>query len=530
MPISALRAQVNSALLEFTWEEWAQMGVLSAAQRDRPWAQDPEALLLLTLEVARDDPRLFDEVLDWLVRNEPLISARRLRTLCDGPEDERLSAAVLEWVKSQRRPSAPRRMPEWTRAEVEPLFHDAHLPALRADPVFSAFGFIRPPAEPSGKSREPDLTAPINFAFRLRRLLGVGARSEAVRYMLTANADAATVADVAGAAAYTKRNVHEALSSLHAAGAATLASSGGDQRFAVDRSRWAYLLDLEPRELPIYRDWPTLLGALRRILRWLSRPDLEALSEYLRRSQAADLLDIVRPELARTGMLIPARLGGERSWTDLEETIEYALLWLAPGSGRSGRPAAFEIIPDVSKGHRWRLTTAGGRIVATSAEAYASPAKARAAVERVQSAPHQLAFRVISDTGAFRWNIAAENGRILAVSTESFATDIETERAARDARDIAAGAARPSDVPSRSIDRARRHITLRPDGRWQVQAEGATRAASTHATQADAMSSAERQARNTPGGAEIIVHGRDGRIRSSDIPDDPFHAGRSFVP
>ena len=517
MQTSALRAQLSAALLEFAWDEWAQMGLLAAAGRDRRWAQDPEALLLLTLEVARDDPRLFDEILDWLVRNEPLISVRRLRTLSDGFEDERLSAAVLAWVRLQRRPRTPDSSLEWKTGEPEALFRGVDLPALRTDPVFSVFGFMRPPAEPSGKSREPDLTAPINFAFRLRQLLGVGARAEAVRYLLTANSEPAIVADVAGSSGYAKRNVHEALTSLHAAGAATLASAGGEQRFAVDRARWAHLLDLEPHELPIYRDWPTLLGALRRILRWLSRPELETLSNYLRASQAANLLDVVRPRLARAGVLMPARLGGERSWTDLEQTIEYALLWLSPGEGTSSRPPTLEIIPDASVGHWWRLTTAAGRIVATSAEAYASRGAARAAAERVRSASQPLSFKVIPAAGAYRWNIVAENGRILAASTESFAAQRDAKRAARDARDLLAGAAPPSDAPSKSINRARRHVTLRPDGRWQVQAEGSTRAASTHGTQADAERSAKRQALNTPGGAEVIVHGRDGRMRSSDV-------------
>ena len=516
MQISAHRAELGAALLEFAWDEWAQMGVLSAAKRQSRWAQDPEALLLLTLEIARDDPRLFDEVLDWLVRNEALISVRRLRRLCDGPEDDRLTAAVLEWVARQRRPHASTRHLESNEAEAEALFRGADLPALRTDPVFSAFGFNRPPAEPSRKSREPDLTAPINFAFRLRQLLGVAARAEAVRYLLTADIESATVADVAKSSGYSKRNVQEALTSLQAAGTATLASNGGEQRFMLDRSRWAHLLDLEPRELPIYRDWPTLFGALRRILHWLRRPDLEALSDYLRNSQAADLLDVVRPELSRAGVLMPARLGGERTWIDLEETIEYALLWLAPDSGTNGRPAAFEIVPDASEGHWWRLTAAGGRIVATSAEAYTSGGAARAAVERVRGAPKRLSFRVMPESGAFRWNIVAENGRILAASTESFATERDAERAARHARDFIAGAGPPSDAPSEPVDRARRHVTLRPDGRWQVLAEGATRAASTHATQAEAVRSAERQARNTQGGGNVIVHGRDGRIRSSD--------------
>jgi hypothetical protein len=44
------------------------MAVLGAPSGGSRWAQDPEALLISTLEVARDDPRLFDEVLDWLIR------------------------------------------------------------------------------------------------------------------------------------------------------------------------------------------------------------------------------------------------------------------------------------------------------------------------------------------------------------------------------------------------------------------------------------------------------------------------------
>jgi hypothetical protein len=160
--------------------------------------------------------------------------------------------------------------------------------------VSSVFGLTRPPVEPSGKSRAPDVKAPINFAFRLRQLLGVAARAEAVRYLLTANIGSATVAQAAKSSGYSTRSVQEALTSLAAAGAATLASDGSEQRFAIDRSRWAHLLDLEPHELPpTYHDW-----------------------HYLRASQAADLLGHrVSGAFARGRVLMPARLGGERTWT-----------------------------------------------------------------------------------------------------------------------------------------------------------------------------------------------------------------------
>jgi len=517
MPISRLREKLVSALLEFAWGEWAQMGLLAASPPPRRWAQDPEALILLTLEVGREDPRLFDEVLDWLVRNEPLISVRRLRTLCDGTEDDRLVSAAMEWVTRQRRPRSPTRSRERGDGSAsEALFRGADLMTLRPDPVFAMFGFERPTAETTGKSRAPDLSGPINFAFRLRQILGVGTRAEAVRYLLTADIESATVAEVAALSGFAKRNVQEALGALEAADVAIVTSSGGEQRFAVDRARWAHLLRLEPHEVPEYRAWPTLLGALRRILRWLLRPDLEPLSDYLRASHAADLLDQVRPDLLRAGVVMPARLSGERSWSDLEDTIEYAVLSLAP-AGASGRPAAFEIVDDAMGGHRWRLKTGAGRIVATSVEAYSSRGAARAAVKRLQAAPKEFIFSVMSDAGAFGWSVVADNGRVLGVSSESFATRRDAERAARDARDLIAGAPPPRDVPSAEVDGRRRHVAMRPDGRWQVRVEGATGASSTHATQKEAVRSATRQARNTPGGGEVVVHGRDGRVQTSDV-------------
>ncbi len=66
------------------------MGVLASAPHRSPWAEDPEALIVFTLEIARDDPRLFDELLDWLLCNERLVSVRRLRSFAVDPEDRRL--------------------------------------------------------------------------------------------------------------------------------------------------------------------------------------------------------------------------------------------------------------------------------------------------------------------------------------------------------------------------------------------------------------------------------------------------------
>ena len=82
MDVSTLSRDLSDRLVAFAWDEWAQMGLLATPHRHSPWAQDPEALILFTLEVARAEPRLFDELMDWALVNEALLSVRRLRALC----------------------------------------------------------------------------------------------------------------------------------------------------------------------------------------------------------------------------------------------------------------------------------------------------------------------------------------------------------------------------------------------------------------------------------------------------------------
>lgn len=59
------------------------------------------------------------------------------------------------------------------------------------------------------------------------------------------------------------------------------------------------------------------------------------------------------------------------------------------------------------------------------------------------------------------------------------------------------------------------HISRKPDGGWAVKRQGAGGDASVHKTQADAVAAGRRLALKS-GGAEVIVHRADGRIRERD--------------
>jgi hypothetical protein len=300
------------------------MGILATAERNDGWAADPEALLLLSFEVGREEPRLFEEVLDWLVRNERLVSVQRLRNLVRDDDDRALVEAVVGWLGQRRRRSRleAREAPAGGPTEAEPFFRGSDLPVADPDPAFLAQGFLKPKSEPSGKSQAPNVLLPINFAFRLRLLLGIGARAEASRVLLTSEAPRVNVQVLAASTAYTKRNVQEAVASLTAAGALLSFEVGNEQRFSIPRDRWAQLLDLD--DLPLHQDWPQLFAAYRKILRWLADPAHEELTDYMLSSEARTLAEEVRPDLQFAGIAIDTPPDGLHLENFIEQLRERA--------------------------------------------------------------------------------------------------------------------------------------------------------------------------------------------------------------
>jgi len=333
MSASTLRDSVTARLTAFAWDQWAQLGVFAPTSRRDQTAADPEALLLFTFEIGRSDPRLFDEVLDWLLTNERLVSVQRLRNLCRDDDDRDLVEGALLWLARQQPRSRPALRPREPRqTKSRPLFYDVAREVREPDEAFLAAGFLKPTTEPSNKSRPPDPDTPINFAFRMRHLFGLGSRAEIVRYLVTAPVTDASALGIADAAAYAKRNVNETLTSLVASRIATAYEQGNERRYYLDRAMWGQFLRFQPNGWPTYRDWPRLLGALRQLFRWLQDPALDDLTPYMLASNARTLMERVEPDLALAGVEFaspgPALRQGEDYWDTFAETVELSLATL----------------------------------------------------------------------------------------------------------------------------------------------------------------------------------------------------------
>jgi hypothetical protein len=293
MSISKLRDEVQDALANFLWDEWAQMGVSASTKRRDTWAADPEALLLLTFEVGRGEPRLFDEVLDWMLVNERLLSIQRLRNLAADEADQMLVESVVGWL-GENHPRARLKPKPGEAKDPQAFFRGSRLKVSDPDPAFLSQGLVKPRSAPSGKSQAPNLTAPINLAFRLRLLLGVSVRAEVARVLLATDGPWMNAQALARSTAYGKRNVRDAATSLASAGFVYSHSIGNENLFEAS-PRWPDFLNID--QLPESKDWPQLFRAFRRILHWLNDPANQDLSDYLLLSGARTLVEGVEADL-----------------------------------------------------------------------------------------------------------------------------------------------------------------------------------------------------------------------------------------
>ncbi len=322
---------LRSRLISFAWDQWSQMGVSGSTERHDRWSIDPEALLVFTLCVARREPRLFDEVLDWMRLNLDLISAQRLRNFANDDPGKRLASAALSWA-SAHSTKVTRQTPTPARASKEPesLFIRATgtMRVREPDPIFVNYGFLRPRAEPSHKSSPPARRVPINLSFRLRDLFGVGSRAEVVRVLLLLPGAEPRTREIVRAAGYSRQNVHEALNALVSAGVVFMRQKGPrDRWYALDIDRWANLLDVPMHELPYFVEWPRLLGVLWELLSWAESVEARDLSEYMMGSEARQFVAGHEIDLRALGAKLPdeRRFLGADYWAPFELMVVDAL-------------------------------------------------------------------------------------------------------------------------------------------------------------------------------------------------------------
>ena len=307
--LKAFRREYLTLLLDFLWRQWSALGVAGQVQANDDWVVDPEALLLLTCTIGRHDPRLFDEMLDWLQTNGRLINIMRLKRILRVEKfagEQVLTAVAGVLAKGTE-------TPKWKQlaalnplpAAKETLFFSEDgqpIPVLgEPETIFARHGLQRGPLRLRGHSQEFRPAQTASLVLQLRALLGISVRCEIVFYLLTH--DAAHPAQIAREAYYFERAVQGTLVDMSRSGVIQVRSAKREKRYWLKTAVWLRLLnrDEQPEPAPRWVTWPPLFSALEQIWLRLNDPQLNDLESLLQASEVRQLMTRVRPALERAG-------------------------------------------------------------------------------------------------------------------------------------------------------------------------------------------------------------------------------------
>lgn len=231
--MQTLSQKLEKNLLDLAWSLWTELGVAGVIRNHQQVLIMPEELILLTSVLAKSDPRLRDEALDWCTRNHQFISISRLRTLIKSLD--KLAYASYS-----------------TFAATLNSVTLGHWPLLTSN---SALKFI-----PSAKSQPPQFENPALLSFRLRALFGVGARADLILFFLMQRRRSDFSISDTTETGYTKRNLADVLENFVRAGIFHVFLIQNQKRYSfVKRDQLIKILHPLPKFMP---SWTLILKVI----------------------------------------------------------------------------------------------------------------------------------------------------------------------------------------------------------------------------------------------------------------------------
>lgn len=265
-----LARSLREALLGAVWVQWRALGGQAAVTHAPAGIVDPEALVLASLWLKDDEPRLWDFLYGFATMGSRLLSVQRIKGMVSGfPEDraDRLASFAAAVAQAGRDP-------RW-RALV---------------------GRRRVRAGRPGKTAEPSaaMALPAALMLRLRAGFGVDVRTDALTYLIGRREAWADVREMASALGYAKATVRGASEAL---ADARLIERSGDRpaRYYASGARWCGLLGLA--EAPAWQPWARAYPLALALLRWLEKEGARPMSDALASSLAREWVHTRRVEL-----------------------------------------------------------------------------------------------------------------------------------------------------------------------------------------------------------------------------------------
>lgn len=254
--LTTFEGRVRDWLLDLLHSQWRVLGVpFSTSQPQRPSEViDPEALLWCSLEFFPSEPRLCEQVINWLASNDQSLLRPRIRKFARARPDPRASiwhALDPQWKPDAKKPTGP---------------------CYGQESVGGLLGFCRELAEKTqatGPLRQQPGTrqrTPATVLLRARDTLGADAKHFLLVYLL-ANPGGAKLRSIAVWSGQSYRNISKAASRWEAAD--IISVEHGYSRLR-NPAPWTAILELESAQI-LLLNWVRLYDASIQLLRALSK-------------------------------------------------------------------------------------------------------------------------------------------------------------------------------------------------------------------------------------------------------------------
>jgi len=272
--LQSLSEKIDQYLLDLAWSLWTELGVAGVTRRHQNSLISLEELILLTVILSDEDPRLRDEALDWCTRYHHFVSISRLQTLIKslGPSIHQpfsLFAVTLNVVSRSK----------W------PIF-------MKSDPLRFT---------PSKKSQPPQCELPSLLSLRLRALFGVGARSDLMTFFLTQRKEEFTAADTVEIG-YSKRSLAALLEDFVRSGFFSSHKVQNKRYFRfIKRDPMTKIVGRLPKIIPSWRQFIEILLPLRSCIQ-----QVEKKSEAIKLVEIRNVLLKIENQLYRLNLVPPS--------------------------------------------------------------------------------------------------------------------------------------------------------------------------------------------------------------------------------
>ncbi len=299
------REELSDILLRLLWRQWCTFGVSGNTEPSKGPIVDPEALLLLTCSVGRSDPRLFDEMMDWLSLNWELVNISRINFMLKKRQWQGGEAlgALSNWMTKNMGGKT-----KWAsltgkaepRNDMVSFFIDLNGAEMakfgNPEPSFAEYGFFRGEVKLRKHTQDFRPDNPSNLLPALRSFFGTNVRAEIVAYLLT-HPNGGHPSLVAREIGYYQKTAHQALVAMGRSGLLECRDTGREKIFRLNRDLSDTFLSGIKGE-PTWIQWPPICFLLERVWYKMLDKDFLALSPQVQSIELREALSPLSKEIS----------------------------------------------------------------------------------------------------------------------------------------------------------------------------------------------------------------------------------------